>query len=209
MKVVWEHVVAPNTGYAFDVKQGQYLRISGTTIVDFVVFNRANVRERFDQARTKSNQGKIFISTGDKLISKLNNVLMTIVEDTYQEGHHDLQEGTCSKLRYALVAQRGDLSETYKRPLTREDIPDHGCWENLSAALGQYGVAPEDVPSPWNLFQDMKIDGVTGKMDHSPLRPKPGTYVLLRAEMDCLAALSACPDLVVGGKEVAVAVLAD
>jgi len=39
-------------------------------------------------------------------------------------------------------------------------------------------------------------------MDHTTIRPKPGSYVDLRAEMDLLVALSACPDLPVRGKPV-------
>ncbi|MBM3574055.1 MAG: DUF1989 domain-containing protein, partial [Alphaproteobacteria bacterium] len=61
------------------------------------------------------------------------------------------------------------------------------------------GIAPEDVPSPFNIFQDMRIDGVTGSMEHSPIRAKNGEYVMLRAEMDLLAALSVCPDMIEGG----------
>ena len=48
----------------------------------------------------------------------------------------------------------------------------------------------------------MKIDGITGKMEHTQIRPKPGTYVEFRAEMDLLVAFSACPDMPVGGKPV-------
>jgi ornithine cyclodeaminase/alanine dehydrogenase-like protein (mu-crystallin family) len=44
--------------------------VSGRTIVDFVVFDHANLRERFDQARTKANQDKIFITRADYLFSK-------------------------------------------------------------------------------------------------------------------------------------------
>ena len=48
----------------------------------------------------------------------------------------------------------------------------------------------------------MKIDGATGRMDHTTVRPKAGSYVDLKAEMDLLVALSACPDMPVGGKPV-------
>lgn len=48
----------------------------------------------------------------------------------------------------------------------------------------------------------MKIDGITGRLEHTKIRPRPGTYVDLRAEMDLLVAISACPDIVVGGKPV-------
>lgn len=37
-------------------------------------------------------------------------------------------------------------------------------------------------------------------------RPQPGNFMDLRAEMDLLVALSACPDLEVGGKPVDVSI---
>ena len=48
---------------------------------------------------------KLFISTGDTLFSKRNNPLLTIVEDTFTEGRHDLQKGMCSRKRFEMVAQ--------------------------------------------------------------------------------------------------------
>jgi uncharacterized protein YcgI (DUF1989 family) len=79
-------------------------------------------------------------------------------------------------------------------------MPTHGCTENLSGILAPYGIASEDVPSPFNIFQDMIIGEKTGVLEHSPIRPKPpGAHVTLRAEMDLLAALSVCPDVSVGG----------
>jgi uncharacterized protein YcgI (DUF1989 family) len=203
VKTLLEHTVSANTGWAAELRNGRVIRISGTTTVDFVAFSLQNLRERFDQARTKVYNMKIFISTGDKLMSKSNQHLMTIVEDTYRDGTHDLQKGTCSGYRFQLAKQEGRLREYYKRDV---EIPDHGCWENLSRALEPYGIAPEDIPSPFNLYQTMKIDGVTGRMEHTTIRPKPGTYVDLRAETDLVVALSACPDLPVGGKPVGVTI---
>ena len=200
MKKLREETVPYNTGWASELKVGQIIRITGTTTVDFVAFNLHNLRERFDQARTKVYNMKIFISTGDKLMGRANQHMMTIVEDIYKEGTHDLQKGMCSAYRFQLAKKEGRLREYYPRDI--KEIPDHGCWENLSRVLEPYGIAPEDIPSPLNLYQTMKIDGVTGRMDHTQIRPKPGTYVDLRAEMDLLAAFSACPDLPVGGKPV-------
>jgi len=94
------------------------------------------------------------------------------------------------------------LREYYHRDYKDEDVPDHGCYENLSRALQPYGIAPEDIPSPFNLNQHMIIDGKTGTMEHTTVRAKPGSYVEFRAEMDLLVALSACPDMPVGGKPV-------
>ncbi len=200
MKKLKEGHVPYNTGWAGELRKGQIIRILATTTVDFVAFDLHDLRERFDQARTKVYNMKIFLSTGDKLMSKSIKHLMTIAEDTFKEGTHDLQKGMCSRIRFQLAKQEGRLRQYYPREIT--EIPDHGCWENLSNALKPYGISPEDIPSPFNLNQTMKIDGATGKMEHTQIRPKPGNYMDLRAEMDLLAAFSACPDLPVGGKPV-------
>lgn len=205
MNVIQESIIAPNTGRAFKVLAGQRISIYAVSIVDFVAFNLHDLRERFDQARTKADQGKIFISTGDFLISKLNNDMFKIVEDTFTEGTHDLQYGMCSKRRWKRAFADGIAKKTYLKDtkVTLDDFPDHGCFENLTKALEPWDIAPEDIPSPFNLFQTMRIDGDTGRMEHTKIRPRPGTFVTMLAMMDCLAALSACPDPMIGhGREV-------
>jgi len=199
MMATLENVVVPkNSGGAFVVKKGQRIRIAGRSIVDFVAFNLHDLRERFDQARTKTNQVKIFISKGDQLISKLNNPMLTIVEDTFKEGRHDLQKGMCSRKRFELVAKglaKREFAEGVDiNPKKPEDIPDHGCWENLSEALKAWDISPEDIPSPFNIFQTMRIDPDTGKMLDTQVRPKVEAHVDFRAEMDCLVGVSACPE---------------
>lgn len=194
-----ESVVMPkNSGRAFIIKKGQRLRVSGRSIVDFVAFNLHDLEERFDQARTKTNQAKIFISEGDQLISKRNNPMLTIVKDSFKEGRHDLQKGMCSRKRFELVAQ-GLAKRTFvegvdPNPKTPADIPDHGCWENLTEALKPWNVAPEDIPSPFNIFQTMRIDPNSGALLDTMIRPKDEAHVDFRAEMDCLVAVSACPE---------------
>jgi len=197
MELIVDVMIPRNTGKAFTLRKDQHIRLTGESTADFVCFNLDNLRERFDQGRTKANQGKIFISKGDKLISKLNNVMFTIVEDHYETGRHDLQKGMCSRGSYRWMwAHRSGLYEhlvkLYK--ISEDDLPDHGCWENLSEALEPYNIEPEDIPSPFNIFQTMEIDGHTGRMDLGRTKPEPGTYVQLRAEMNCLVAISACPE---------------
>jgi uncharacterized protein YcgI (DUF1989 family) len=198
MPILENRVVAKNSGAAFEVKKGQRLRIAGKSIVDFVAFNLHDLSERFDQARTKTNQVKIFISTGDVLYSKRNNPMLTIVEDTFKEGRHDLQKGMCSRKRFEMVAQgasRRIFAEGVDiNPKKAEEIPDHGCWENLSEAVKPWNISPDDVPSPFNIFQCMRIDAKTGIMYDTMVRPQDEAHVDFRAEMDCLVAVSACPE---------------
>lgn len=192
MRLIEDIVVPNNTGRAFTLSKGQHIRIIGQSTVDFVAFNLDNLRERFDQARTKAfgHAHKIFISTGDMLSSKFNNAMFTIIEDTYREGTHDMEKGMCSRRVYEQMYERG----VYSKDLKKEDLPDHGCWENLSQALKPWHIAPEDIPSPLNIFQTMEINGTTGEMRFTQTKPKAGTYVELRAEMNCLVGISACPE---------------
>ncbi|MBI4321556.1 MAG: urea carboxylase-associated family protein [Chloroflexi bacterium] len=191
MKLLEDAIVRRNTGAAFTLREGQHIRVIGESIVDFVAFNLADLRERFDQARTKINAGSIFISRGDTLVSKRNNVMLTILEDSCPLGTHDLQAGMCSRASYLSTYESGRWPEVSAS--SKEELPDHGCWENLTEALRPWNIASEDIPSPFNIFQIMEIDGRTGAMHFSSARPEPGSFVELRAEMSCLVAVSACP----------------
>lgn len=195
MKSILQKQMPYNTGYAFELAKGDILRIEGRTTVDAVFFDLHNVRERFDQARTKINNSSIFVSTGNALYSKSNAPMLMIVHDSLGIGYHDLQFGMCSAAGYALF--KGPLYESYEIEkrfgVKREEIPDHGCWENLAGALKPWEIAAEDIPSPFNIFQETKIDGSTGKMELVYKQLPEPARIELRAEMDCLIGLSACP----------------
>ena len=195
MKTLVDTMMPFNTGASFKVLKGQSIRVEGRTTADTVAFNLHNLKERFDQARTKVAQAKIFLSTGDRLLSKLNNTMLTITASTWTDGKHDLQKGMCSKSTYDLM--RGPLFDTYRLGevfgITREQLPPHGCYENIAHGVKGYDIIPEDIPSPFNIFQDMEIDGKTGRMDMTNRMPDKPEHVDLRAEMDCLVGISACP----------------
>ena len=195
-KSVFEEEIPYLTGRAWELKKGQHIRIMARHTVDFVVFSLNNLNERFDQARTKTNQLKIFITKGDVLFSKDNNIMMTILEDTWK-WHHDMQKGTCSRKRFELTYQGVIKHENWPGERTGnpygkwEDLPPRGCWENLAIALEPWNISKWDIPSPLNLFQNMRIDGETGRMwyDHKTLEEaEPDAMVELRAEMDLLVA---------------------
>jgi uncharacterized protein YcgI (DUF1989 family) len=163
MKIISESTIKNNTGKTFVVKKGQIISVIGQSTADYVVFNLRNVKERFDQARTKV----------------------------------DLEKGMCSTSFYKKWGDQ--IFEIYggvwkKLGRQRGVAPKHGCWENLAKALKPHGVAKEDVPSPLNIFQTMVIDGKTGTMRYAMVRPDPGSQMDLRAEMDCLVGISACPE---------------
>ena len=54
------------------------------------------------------------------------------------------------------------------------------------------GLVPPETPAPLNLFMNIPVvDG--NRVEVRPPVSTPGSYVTLRAEMDCVLALSACP----------------
>ncbi|HSK30439.1 MAG TPA: DUF1989 domain-containing protein, partial [Candidatus Limnocylindria bacterium] len=105
MTIISQTHVPHNTGWSAEMKKDQVIRISATTTVDFVFFKLQNLRERFDQARTKVYNMKLFVSAGDKLMGRDNQHMMTIVYDGNKVGTHDLQKGMCSGKRFRLAQQ--------------------------------------------------------------------------------------------------------
>lgn len=193
--VLLDEVIHRNSGKAFEVLRGQLVRIIGQTTVDFVAFNLHDLEEKFDQARTKTNESKIFLSKGDRLWSNRGNTMLIMVEDTFVNGHHDLQKSMCSRRRYEMVFL-GNAKRLYDGkaalPSKFEDLPPHGCLENLSEVLKDWNMSPDAIPNPFNIFQHMRIDALTGLMYHTDIRPAVAAHVDLRAEMDCLIAVSGC-----------------
>ncbi len=154
-------------------------------------FNADNLAERFSQARTKANQGKFTITTGDHLYSRDNNVMLTIVEDTYRD--HDLQWGMCSAWVFENVRRKyHGMAETFSvgGPLGG---PPFGCYEVLQKALKPWAISPENIPDPFNIFQTMDIQMAQRRLAIVNGRSKPGDYVDMVATMDTLCAASACP----------------
>src|SRR3989304_8133236 len=92
MKTIAEAHVPHNTGWAAEMKQGQIIRITATTTVDFVFFKLQNLRERFDQARTKVYNMTLFVTTGHKLMGRNNQHMMTVVADGFKDGTHAWQQ---------------------------------------------------------------------------------------------------------------------
>ena len=67
------------------------------------------------------------------------------------------------------------------------------CGDNLAASLRALGLEPPRfTPQPFNLWMNNPI-GANGSIGYLPPVTKPGDYIVLKAEMDCVVAMSACP----------------
>lgn len=193
MKIVREEIAPRNTGWAAEMKQGQILRLTARTIIDFVAFDRTDYREAFDQAPTKEASGCIYLKAGHAMLSRTGIPLMTLVLDGFDGlGTHDMQFGMCSRARHRRAAEEGRLGEYLHGNALA--VPDHGCAENLTTALSPWGIPYENIPSPVNFFQNMDIDQASGAMTRTQVRPDAPAPIELRAERDVLVGFSACPD---------------
>jgi uncharacterized protein len=183
-----ELTIVRGTGKAFVVKAGQYLRVStpeGPQVADFDIFSLENPREMFSSSRTRSDRG-IHVTTGDVLMSTPpgERVMMTITADTVPHEpsprgtvSHDLLFGRCS--RKGQMARHGMSVSA-------------GCEENLADAIAEFGLTPDYVHDPLNIFMKTGL-GERGRPFYEDPDARPGDYLELRAEIDCIVAISACP----------------
>ena len=180
-------VAQPTTGIAFEVASGQVLRVvlaEGPQVVDFDVFNRDNLKERFSSSVTRSNGGA-HLTTGHTLTSipPYLNPMFTITADTVE--HQPNSKGTVS---HDLLF--GRCNWRVRKEQYNSDI--NGCQENIAGVIAAYGLEPEDVHDPLNIFMNTALNEA-GKPIFVDPDAVAGDYLELQAEMNCLVAASICP----------------
>lgn len=156
---------------ALEMRAGQVLAITAQGGLSLVAFNARDLGERFDQARTKVYNMKLWLEPGDKLFSKLNNPLMTVVEDGFRPyGRHDLQLGHCA----------GDSDGAT------------ACLEGLARALAPWSIPAHAIPMALNAFQTCEIDVATGAIKPVSVHLPTPVTLTLKAEMDLVVAIAQC-----------------
>lgn len=174
--------IAPRSGVAFTLDLGQSLTVidpRGEQVADLLAFNRKDIGEAISSGRTLDYASRIFLTTGDPLYSNRSNVMLTIVEDDV--GRHDFLLTPCSKDTFRIIY--GDTD------------PHRGCFGNLAAALAPHGVTEDMIPTAFNCFMNVPVDGATGELRVEPPLSKAGDRIVLRAEMDLIIGLTACSAL--------------
>lgn len=187
---VLAHVIAPKQGYALQVDAGQRLRIidvEGRQCCDLAVFNRHNVRERLSPSYSRTRRvprpgdgwrAADRLSEGDVLRSTLCAPLMTILQETAPvKGIHDTYIRMCNRLLFEMMGLP----------------PQDGCLEIISKQVSPYGILPEDLPDPFNVFLNLEHRPAEDRWIGRDPVTRPGDYIEFRAEIDCLVAISNCP----------------
>jgi len=102
--------------------------------------------------------------------------MFDMIEDTVER--HDFLLTPCSSEMFRIIYGHTN--------------PHQGCFGNLSNALKEYGISPDNIPTTFNIFMHVTVDGDTGKVAVLPPKSKAGDYVILKARMDLLVGLTAC-----------------
>ena len=172
-------IIPPRSGAAFRLQMGEILTVidpEGEQVGDLLAFNSHDVREAISSGRTFDYASRIYLTTGDPLYSNRSNVMLRIVDDTV--GRHDFLLTPCSREMFRIIY--GDAN------------PHQGCFGNLAAALSPYGIRPDSIPTAFNCFMNVPVDGVTGEIKVLPPLSRAGDRIAFLAEMDLLIGLTAC-----------------
>ncbi|MEZ5774249.1 MAG: DUF1989 domain-containing protein [Hyphomicrobiaceae bacterium] len=177
--IVHDEVVPARRPWSRVIAKGEHLRIvdlEGRQAVDFLVYNAADPTERYFHPNTIKKAGTILLTTGHVLYSDYANPLMTIVGDTF--GGHDTIGGCCSKWSNRMLY----------------GVANTGCRENFLEALAAHGLGWRDIVPNINWFMSVPV-GAAGEAAIALGASKAGDHVELRAEMDVLAVISNCPQV--------------
>lgn len=171
--------IPERSGTAFRLAAGETLEVidpMGVQVADLLAFNAADVREAISAGRTFDYAETIYLTRGHTLYSNRSRPLLEIVRDDV--GRHDFLLTPCS-------------ADTFRH--FYPDKPLHrGCFGNLAAALEPFGIAADAIPSAFNCFMNVPVDGETGRLRVLPPISKAGDMIAFRAAMDLVIGLTAC-----------------
>lgn len=171
--------IAPRSGTAFRLREGARLTVIdplGQQVSDLVAFCDGDTREVLSNGRTFDYEETLRLTTGNRIWSNRSRPLLEIEADTV--GRHDFLLTPCSEatFRHFYPAQ----------PVHR------GCMGNLVAALGPFGIEEHQIPTAFNVFMNVPVDGASGKLRVLPPTSRAGDQITVRALTDLVIGLTAC-----------------
>lgn len=166
------------SGTAFRLKRGQILRVidpMGEQVSDLMAFREDDLDEVLSSGRTIDYANTIYVTTGHILYSNRSNPMFTILED--QVGRHDFLLTPCSPETFQIIYGNHE--------------PHPSCFMNLVNNLAPFGIAPDRIPTTFNIFMNVVV-APDGELTIGPPLSKAGQFIELRAEMDLIVGVTAC-----------------
>lgn len=178
-------LVPARHGKATRLRAGQAVKlvnIHGTQVVDCWAWNARDLAEHMSMEATRVWNQRLNPVVGDSFVTNRRNPILTLVEDT-SPGVHDTFMAACDCHRY----QRLGVREYHRN-----------CLDNMHEALRDIGLeAPQPILASFNIFMNIAVQPDGRTLATKPTVTRPGDHVILKAEMDCIVAFSACPQDIV------------
>jgi uncharacterized protein YcgI (DUF1989 family) len=175
-----ERIVVPaREGRAVGVRKGQRFRVvdvEGQQVADLFAFRADDISEYASAEHTRVGVSRLFPRVDEPFLTNRRRPIVTLVADD-SPGVHDMLMAACDAERYRLLGATGWHAS---------------CQENLRGAMAALGHPDVEVPQPINLFMAIPV-GPNGALGFEPAKTRPGDSVTLRADMDAIVVLSACP----------------
>lgn len=172
-------VVPASQGRPFRMRAGQFVCITNThghQVIDTWAIAGSDPFEVSSMDHSRSVNSNIFFTKGMSVQSSRRRSMLTMVADSAGV-RHDTLLCPCSAELY----QQLGCAEYHR-----------SCADNFHEALAQVDVDHPFTPASLNLFMNVPV-GPDGAVDRLPPETTAGASVVLRADMDLVLVLSACP----------------
>jgi uncharacterized protein YcgI (DUF1989 family) len=175
--------VPAREGRGVRVAAGQRFRVvdvEGGQVADTFAFRAEDVSEYHSAEHTRAYVSRLFPRLGEPFVTNRRRPILWLEEDA-SPGVHDMLCAACDPERYTGLGVEGWHAS---------------CQENLRRAMAELGFEHVEVPQPINLFMNIPVrEG--GELGWEPAATRAGDSVTLRAEIDCIVVVSACPQDIV------------
>lgn len=174
--------VPSGDGALLEVPRGGRLRIidlHGNQAVDTLLYDAADIANRYSAFDTVREQGAVYLTTGSRLLSTRLDELAVITEDTC--GRHDTVGGACAQ--ESNVIRYGEH--------TRHQ---HACRQTFLRYGHPAGIGQRELGHNINFFMNVPV-GADGSLEFADGLSAPGKHVELTASRDLLVLISNCPQL--------------
>lgn len=178
-KPATRYLIPPRQGRAVRLKKDALLTIfnpHGNQVCDFFAIVENVPGEFLSMEHCRTALGRIYVRTGDVLVTNRRRPLIEIIEDT-SPGVHDILIACCDQPRYQQLGASGYHDN---------------CADNFKMSLSAIGAQVTHVPSPLNIWMNIPVS-TSGEYKWLPPVSAPGDYIILKAHEDCIAVMSACP----------------
>ena len=171
--------IAARSAQAFQLSAGSTIRVIntfGAQVVAAWAFLPPEMSEFMSMEHSRLHATKSRPQIGTVFYTNTHVPILEMTADS-SPGVHDWYLAACNRQRFEMLGHTGEHAS---------------CENNLLSVLKEMGNPISFVPCPLNLFENVSLL-LGDPMEIKEPVAMPGDYVRLKARINCLVVLSACP----------------